>query len=61
MDGDRYRYKAPDLPFRPLSYNDNRLLLQDGWLMLRLQRYPDLFEWPRLAWLNKLYHTHRDY
>lgn len=57
----RYRYTTPDLEFKPISFVATRVLLREGWLILRLQRYPNLFEWPRLAWLNKLYHTYRDY
>ncbi|KAK4448402.1 hypothetical protein QBC34DRAFT_113328 [Podospora aff. communis PSN243] len=57
----QYRYTNPDLEFRPISNIAARVQLQEGWLILRLQRYPDPFEWPRLAWLNKLYHTCRDY
>jgi hypothetical protein len=57
----RYRYTNPDLEFGPISFIGTRKQLQEGWLVLRLQRYPDLFQWPRLAWLNKLYHTYRDY
>jgi len=57
----RYRYTNPNLEFRPISFILARRLLQEGWLVLRLQRHPDLFEWPRLAWLNKLYHTYHDY
>jgi len=45
----QYRYTNPDLEFRPISFIAARLQLQEGWLVLRLQRYPDLFEWPRLA------------
>ena len=55
------RYINPDLEFRPISSFDTRTLLGEGWLVLRLQRYPDLFKCPCLAWLNKLYHTYRDY
>lgn len=56
-----YRYTNPEYPFKPLSWVTTREVVQGGWLMLRLQRYPDLFESPYLAWFNKLYHTYRDY
>jgi hypothetical protein len=56
-----YCLTDPCHPFTPLSHPDTLQKLDKGYLILRLEEYPDVFPSPCLGCLNKAYRVYRDY
>lgn len=44
-----------------LSVAERIKLLEEGWLVIRLTRYPDIFPYPWLCWLNQIYLAYWDW